>query len=263
MNNRRAVFQAICLSLFSMNIVGVPSFAVEKDGPRPIWFNQYDLPESAGPGTVTIDKDAPLNAVFTRFYKSLEISQEQGSQTIGTTIDFKVAPDGKISISRPRGNDTDKQVWCTFLDAAIMASSVPAKISPKYKAWFDENGTSANLFFELQPKLKEAAKGAERIEQIHSQLPDNKKELVVIRAIPKQVLDSYPNLFTSTELNDISNFRVLEPSLVTLEKIESLRKPWCELLSTKSNANKEDIIKLRDEVDRKNTSMISPISLSI
>jgi hypothetical protein len=259
MNHRTVVFKALCLSLLATNIVGGPCIAVENDGPRPLWFNQYDLPESAGPGQVTIDQDYPLNAVFTRFYKNLEISKEQGLQTIGTTINFQVAPDGKISISQPRGNDTDKQVWCTFLDAAVMASSVPAKIPPKYKVWFDENGTSANLFFELQPKLKEAAKGAERIEQIHSQLPENKKNLVVIRAIPKQILESYPGLFTAEEFDETSNFRTLDPSKASLQIIESLRKPWCEILSTTTEVSKQDIQKLREKIDKEFSSVISSI----
>jgi hypothetical protein len=255
--------KALFLSLLATSTIISPCIAVEKDGPRPMWFNMYELPENAGLKSVTFDPDDPLNAVFTRFYKSLEISQEQGLQTIGTTIDFKVAPDGKISISRPRGNDTNKQVWCSFLDAAVMASSVPAKITPKYKTWFDENGTNANLYFELQPKLKEATKGAEIIEQVHSQLLENQKRLIVIRAIPKQILDSYPNLFTATELNALSNYRVLEPSSVTLETIELLRKPWRELLSTNNSPNKKDLINLRDEVDSKNASLIAPINTSI
>ena len=260
MNHRSVVSQGLCLSLFISCVVISPSIAVENDGPRPIWFNRYDLPEHAVPATIA--QDYPLNAVFTRFYKNLEITQEQGLQTIGTTIDFTVAPDGKIAISRPRGNDKDKQIWCTFLDAATMAASIPAKITPKYKTWFDENGTRANLFFELQPKLKEAAAGAERIREIQSQLPENKKTLVVIRAIPKQILESYPGLFTLDELNEISNFRTIDPSKVSLQTIESLRKPWSELLSTTANASKNDIQNLRDKIDSEFSSAISSIKPS-
>lgn len=257
MKPRTVVSQALYLSLFAITVVVNPCIAVENPGPRPIWFNRYDLPEHAV--QETINQDYPLDAVFTRFYKNLEISQEQGLQTIGTTIDFKVTPDGKITISRPRGNDTDKQVWFTFLDAATMASSIPVKITPKFKTWFDENGTRANLFFELQPKLKEATIGAKKIEQIHLLLPENKKDLVIIRAIPKQILESYPGLFTAEELDEISNFRTLDPAKASLQTIESLRKPWCEILSTTTEVSKKDIQKLREKIDSEFSSVISSI----
>jgi hypothetical protein len=249
-----ALFGALNLWL----VVASPLLAAsETNGPRPMWFNPYELPSHSSTSKA-LTQDEPLNAVFTRFYTNLEVPESYIPAT-STTVDFGVDPTGKIFLSRPRGDDSDKQTWCTFLDASIMTAAIPVKITPKHQAWFDENGMKANMYFELQPKLKQGSKGVNRINQIRSLLPDDKKSFVVIRAIPKQILESNPGLISEEELNASTNFRLIDPSNINLETLQSLRKPWAELYSSSKPYTKIEVQAVRDKVDRDFGSIIAPI----
>ncbi len=251
----RIIHKAIVFSSLASLIITTPCFCRES---RAVWFNPYDMPEHCS--AKLLSKDYALNAIFTRYYQNLEIPT---SESQNGSVAFKVDPQsGKLFPWYYDGDEFPTQTLCTIFDAAALSG--PLKIPQNEREWFNKNGLIANFHFDTVPRLEGGADGYRAIESARWFLPKERQNDAVIRAIPKQILEYYPGLFTIDELNSPTNFRIIDKKWVKLHTITSLREEWIDHFADPSfKPTKQDLIYIRDQLDKRCRKAIAPLPSEI
>lgn len=251
----RIILRAFVLSSLLSLLITTPSHCTETGA---VWFNQYDMPEHCT--SKLLSKDYSLNAIFTRYYQNLEIPISESQKG---SVAFKVDPhSGKLFPWYYDGDEFPTQTLCTIFDAATLSG--PVKIPPNERLWFINNGLNANFHFDTIPRLKGGIDSYRAIESARWFLPIERRGDAVIRAIPKQVLEYYPDLFTVDELNSPTNFRIIEKKWVKLHTITSLREEWIKHFADQSfQPTKQDLIYIRDQLDKTCQKAIAPLPTQI
>ncbi len=244
----------LCLATFL-----TPAIAAEESRPDALWFNQYAMPDHCD--EKLLDQDYPLRKVFTRFYSYLSVAPEQAIPYTQVCLNWEVNPKTGSLIYKSLANDIpDKQVLASFLDASLLAG--PVKIGQKYQKWFDDTAGKAGFYFELQPKLKSSLKGAQLIKDIKTKLDSNQQEKILLPAIPRQLQDLFPNLFSENELDSSFNYRAIDSASVDLKTFEQMREPWQQLFCSGRTPSRDEVLSLRDRVDTKYAAIIQPLNLA-
>ncbi|MFA7341040.1 MAG: hypothetical protein WC028_29925 [Candidatus Obscuribacterales bacterium] len=251
----RIILKAFVSGSIASLLISTPCFCRDS---RAVWFNQYDMPEHCS--AKLLSKDYALNAVFTRYYENLEIPTNKSQNG---SVAFKVDPhSGKLFPWYYDGDESPTQTLCTIFDAAALSG--PVKIPQNERLWFVKHGLNANFHFDTVPRLRSGVDSYRAIESARWFLPIERQGDAVIRAIPKQILEYYPDLFTIDELNSPTNFRIIDKKWVKLHSITSLREEWINHFADSTfKPTKQDLIYIRDQVDRKCRKAITPLPTQI
>ena len=246
--------KALLLNSAAWLCFAVPVLARES---RPFWFNPYDLPDHSD--SKLVSKDYSLYPVFTRYYENLEIPADTPrSGAIAWKVD---ASSGRLLPWHYVGDPVSNQTLCTAFDATCLAG--PVKINSAEEEWYRKNSLTANFHFDLVPRLEKSSSGYSAVQSARYYLPKEQQDAAVLRAIPKQILDYYPALFTAEELDSPTNFRVLDKNWINLHTIASLREDWITHFADSTfKPTKQDIFYIRDQQDSRCQKAIKPLSIT-
>ncbi len=199
-------------------------------------------------------KGAPVinarNDILKRFLETFEYWDQTDD---GEIVFSRASKDDEPAIVRIKRSPRDLQKRLNFIDAAVLTAYPSYRVCDSIYGELFPSGISLSNYRmnNMVYHTKELS------ESVRNSLPESGQTLI-IRAIPRRVLSVFPTLYTDQELDARSNFRLYKSGDLSVKALQELRKPWINLLISGRKTTREEIEKIKEQIDQ-NSKLITSL----